>query len=594
MAMLDRFSDSARGGSGVHGPAHPLPDDEEFPLFLPHHLPAAAAAEPLAAAEPAVRAAPPGVAAEPAVRAAPPGVETVHREVEVTHKAVAPPEHAPEAPAADVWTIRAQLRDGRDPLPSCWLPPTARVIDLRRSLAERGARDRVGGYGLAIDFGTALTNRRIWDEEYIQNAGLYHGCLVAVYALPLRVVVTASADGTARIWSGLTGELMQTLMAGGGTEKPSPVDDLASASVSEASPSHASSYTQQSSQEEIGRSPFPGYAGRGYGTDSDSQVSRTGSAYSTARGRPAICASVNVCAFSPDGTKILTASDDQTAKIFEVDTGECLVVLVGHEQLVRSATFSPDGIYVLTASDDDTAIIWEAFSGNLVRRLESHGHFVRTARFSPDGLSILTASFDHDARLWETESGRCTQTLSAHGHFVRSASWGPDGSLIATASSDHTANIWDASTGEVLRTCRGHTGTVYSAIFSSTGVLLVTASFDGSARVWSVDDGECIHTLRGHRGVVRYADFSPIADMIVTVSFDHTAKIWDVEGGNCIQTLTGHGGDVVFAAWSQDSDEVVTTSFDGTAKVWRAKFGVCKLTLTGHSKNVVCAQFNSS
>ena len=76
--------------------------------------------------------------------------------------------------------------------------------------------------------------------------------------------------------------------------------------------------------------------------------------------------------FSPDGARIVTASDDDTARLWEAATGQELAVLRGHEGEVLSAVFSPDGARIVTASDDDTARLWEAATGQEIAVLRGH------------------------------------------------------------------------------------------------------------------------------------------------------------------------------------------------------------------------------
>jgi WD40 repeat protein len=105
--------------------------------------------------------------------------------------------------------------------------------------------------------------------------------------------------------------------------------------------------------------------------------------------------------FSADGSRIVTASDDQTAALWDAVTGAELAVLRGHHGSVRSAMFSPDGTRVVTASDDKTARLWDARSGIELAVFNGHTAEVTSAMFSPDGSRIVTASRDNTARLWD-------------------------------------------------------------------------------------------------------------------------------------------------------------------------------------------------
>jgi len=147
-------------------------------------------------------------------------------------------------------------------------------------------------------------------------------------------------------------------------------------------------------------------------------------------------------AFSHHGNKIVTASWDTTAKIWNTETGACIHTLKGRRGPINSAFFSPDGTKLITASDD-TAKIWDAQTGQLLHTLQDHTSAVGSANFSPDGKLIITASLDKTAKIWNTETGTCIHTLQGHKKYVESATFSPDGKLIVTASDDCTAKIWE-------------------------------------------------------------------------------------------------------------------------------------------------------
>ena len=89
-------------------------------------------------------------------------------------------------------------------------------------------------------------------------------------------------------------------------------------------------------------------------------------------------------------------------------------LLKGHDGPVQSAAFSSDGKRVVTASDDKTARIWDAESGKEIAVLKGHDDLVRSAAFSSDGKRVVTASADKTARIWDAESGKEIAVLKGH------------------------------------------------------------------------------------------------------------------------------------------------------------------------------------
>jgi WD40 repeat protein/tRNA A-37 threonylcarbamoyl transferase component Bud32 len=301
---------------------------------------------------------------------------------------------------------------------------------------------------------------------------------------------------------------------------------------------------------------------------------------------------VRWAAYSPDGSRIVTASWDKTARIWDAHTGRQLAVLIGHENFVVCAAYSPDGTRIITASYDKTARIWDARTGAQLAVLSGHGDKVRSAAFSPDGSRIVTASWDKTARIWDARTGAQLAVLTGHENFVVSAAYSPDGTRITTGSVDQTARIWDGRTGAQLAVLSGHTGDVNSAAYSPDGAHIVTTSADKTARIWDARTGAQLAVLSGHDKEVDSAFYSPDGTRIVTASNDKTARIWDARLGKQLAVLASHENIVGSAAYSPDGARIVTASFDKTARIWDARTGEPLVKLAGHDGFVVFAAYS--
>jgi WD40 repeat protein/serine/threonine protein kinase len=282
---------------------------------------------------------------------------------------------------------------------------------------------------------------------------------------------------------------------------------------------------------------------------------------------------VRSIAFSSDGARIITASYDGTAKIWDAGSGVELLRLSGHGGHVNSAAFSPDGRRIVTASADKTARIWDAATAQESMQLSGHTLGVETAEFSPDGSRIVTASIDKTARIWDAASGRQLKVLGGHSEAVSSARFSHDGGRIVTASDDKTARIWDAATGREIMVFKGHTDPLESGRFSPDGRRIVTTSIDQTARIWNVATGQEMMALRGHTSLLLSAEFSPDGLRVVTSSFDATARIWDAVTGREVKVLSGHGESMTGAAFSPDGKRVAGAAGKGTLRVWDSSPG---------------------
>jgi len=294
---------------------------------------------------------------------------------------------------------------------------------------------------------------------------------------------------------------------------------------------------------------------------------------------------VNWATFDPGGQKIVTASADGTARLWDIH-GAPLATLTGHTGAVLRAAFSPDGERVVTASVDSTARLWAA-DGQPIAELLGHDGPVNDALFSPDGRLIVTASADGTARLWDVE-GNCVAVLSGHTGAVNNSLFSPDGQLILTSSTDGTARLWRLD-GTPVTVMTGHTASVNHAEFSPDGQLIVTASVDRKARVWDLS-GQNTATLSGHMGSVTHASFSPDGQRIVTASTDGTARVWDRDGRPVV-ILGEHLGPVHCAVFSPDGFLIATASADGKVRLWHRE-GQALGALSDGSDEALHAEFS--
>jgi hypothetical protein len=138
-----------------------------------------------------------------------------------------------------------------------------------------------------------------------------------------------------------------------------------------------------------------------------------------------------------------------------------LRVLEDHDARVRSAVFDTQGKSILTASDDRTARLWDVATGNQVAVLAGHQNWVLSAIFDTKSGRVLTASSDRTARLWDVSSGKQLGVLRGHQGAIWSATLDAEGERVVTASSDHTARVWDAGTGTQLAVLEGGYGRIW-------------------------------------------------------------------------------------------------------------------------------------
>lgn len=246
--------------------------------------------------------------------------------------------------------------------------------------------------------------------------------------------------------------------------------------------------------------------------------------------------------FSPDNLHIASGCVDETIKLWDASTGECVLTLHDSSE-VQAIAFSPDANLILSGGKRD-ATLWDINSGSRLRTLKGHTDRIWAVTFSPDGRIAVTGSADTTLKAWNIETGECLQTFSGKG-WIKSVAFHPGGQVIASGSGDHTINLWNLVTGECLKNFVGHEETVSSIRFSPDGGFLASGSYDCTIKLWQVNSGRCFQTLQGHTSLIWTVTFSPDGKTVVSSGDDHTIKFWDVQTGQCIKTWQGHSNAIV-------------------------------------------------
>jgi WD40 repeat protein len=312
-------------------------------------------------------------------------------------------------------------------------------------------------------------------------------------------------------------------------------------------------------------------------------------------------ASVEYVAWNGTGTRIVTTSRDRTARVWDAESGAELAVLKGHTGQVNCAAWNPAGTHIVTTSADGTARVWDVSialdtggSGAELAVLRGHNDLVYQAAWDETGTRIVTVGDDGTGRVWDAASGAEQFMLAGHTDRVWQAAWNRAGTRIVTASADGTARVWDAENGTELAVLQGHQGPVYQAAWNGTGTRIVSAGADGTVRLWEAESGNQLAILTAHATKVLQVRWSATDRHIVATSVDGRAWVWEAESGEEVATLSGHTAEVLHVAWNEAGTRIVTASADGTARVRAVQKGIEVAAFAGHTAAVRHAAWNEA
>jgi WD40 repeat protein len=277
---------------------------------------------------------------------------------------------------------------------------------------------------------------------------------------------------------------------------------------------------------------------------------------------------------SPDGKLLATRdSSGNAVSVRDAASGQLQLTLTGHTDTIWDLAFSPDGTRLVTASFDKTAKVWDTGTGIEILTLEGHTDALWSVAYSPNGDQIATIGYDKTARLWDADSGQLLFTLDAYSEPISytitiGVAFSPDGRNLATAGSG-PLKIWDTDSGELLLTMPLSGERAAAVAYSPDGKYLAIGMAGGPASVWQVASGQKLFDLPDHTATVVDIAFSPDGTHIATTSTDRTVKVWDATTGQLQLTLPDHNPFANALAFSPDGTRLITASDGfGGIRVW--------------------------
>jgi WD40 repeat protein len=295
---------------------------------------------------------------------------------------------------------------------------------------------------------------------------------------------------------------------------------------------------------------------------------------------------VNGLAFSPDGKLVAGAAthwDEQKktvkggqVQVFDLGTRRLAFTLDGHAAPVTSVAFSPDGTQLASASQDQTIKVWIRETRREARSLRGHGAPVTCVAFHPDGRRLASAARDSTVRLWDLTTGKEMLSINVGPDVGMSVAFSPDGRYLAVGGGENAfrvpapptpglVRVWDVASGREAFRFMGHTGKVRCVAFSPKGRWLASAAEDRSVRLWDLEAGRQRYSLQGHTGWVVSLAFSGDGRRLATAGLVYgyatEVKLWDPSTGQETYPLFKGPWEEISGVAFSPSGEILAVSY---------------------------------
>jgi WD40 repeat protein/serine/threonine protein kinase len=339
--------------------------------------------------------------------------------------------------------------------------------------------------------------------------------------------------------------------------------------------------------------------GLGFGGTVKVYDASTGRALLTLQGHTYRATSV---AWSPNGKRLATSSNDRTIKVWETETGQEVLTLRGHKDLVGRVVFDPRGRRLASCSEDGTVRVWDATppeESTDRRILTLRGHhtdLVYGVAFSADRRLFASAGGnDKTLRVWDAKSNRELFRLPGHDETIRAVAFGPDGWL-ASASDDRTVKLWDVHAGQAgsinpLARTFGFQGAVTAMALSPDGRRLLTGDSSGTVQVRDMSTGKPVWSQQDVSSFITKVAYSPDGAHVAAGCVDGVARLWNATIGEPAGEFQ-HKGRIHSVMFSRDGDLLVCGDSYEKIKVWEIATRKKVQELTGHKHYVVSLAFS--
>lgn len=301
--------------------------------------------------------------------------------------------------------------------------------------------------------------------------------------------------------------------------------------------------------------------------------------------------SVTSLVVTPDGKIIVSGSKDNTIKLWNIETGECLKTLKGHSGYIHSLAITLDGRQIISGSLMETKI-WDLQSGKCIKNIKqqevasyTNDDYITSFQvISSDGNTIVSSNYCEEIRVWNKED--CNRICRFYTNVGSSPilAISADGNILAIGKGSNSdrfgkIEIWDIKKNKCIHKLKNHTNLVSALVITPDNNKLISGSWDETIRIWDIKSGKCLKVLEGQKSFVYTLTVTPDGNTLVSSSANpDIIKIWDLSSGKCLNTIETSAKEAL--AITPDGNNFVTEY-----GIWCIKTGGCITELKSSSSS---------
>jgi WD40 repeat protein len=302
---------------------------------------------------------------------------------------------------------------------------------------------------------------------------------------------------------------------------------------------------------------------------------------------------VNAVALTPDGRRAISASEDKTLLVWDVEGNHPPVLLEGHRESVTCVALTPDCARAISGSADKTLRVWDLAGGQPPHVLDGHKGVVQAVALSANGNRAVSGGrtvsgfWDDTLWIWDLQQSEWNGLVKRYTRWVNALAMTADGTRVFAGCDDGTLLVSNLLADKLAEDAlAGRSGSIYAVALASDGKCAVSGARDTTVTVWNLESNEPVRVLEGHTMPVKAVALTPDGKLAVSGSEDKTVRVWDLETHQPPRVLEGHTGWVNAVAVSADGTRVISGSVDKTLRVWNLQHKQPPRGLDGHREAV--------